>query len=243
MIKFFRHIRQSLIMENKTSKYFKYAIGEIILVVIGILIALSINNWNENRINSNKETAILANIHKEFKESKVQLDTVLKYHKTVHNSCAKIMSYFPIKEKPEPAVLDSLSKYLLDSYGGYTFNPSQSSINALMSTSSFDIITDEKLRNRLISWNDLVEDYKEEEKNARDYTWNQYDPYMSKHFDWDFDFNDPRNNFEALQTLQFEHKVKNMYDLVGQILYATGELKILQNTLDEIIELTEPKSN
>ena len=49
MIKFFRHIRKNLLMENKTSKYFKYAIGEIILVVIGILIALQINNWNEQR--------------------------------------------------------------------------------------------------------------------------------------------------------------------------------------------------
>ena len=49
MIKFFRHIRQQLIRDNKMGKYFKYAIGEIILVVIGILIALQINNWNENR--------------------------------------------------------------------------------------------------------------------------------------------------------------------------------------------------
>ena len=49
MIKFFRHIRQNLIMENKTRKYLKYAVGEIVLVVIGILIALQVNNWNENR--------------------------------------------------------------------------------------------------------------------------------------------------------------------------------------------------
>jgi hypothetical protein len=49
MIKFFRKIRQKLLKENKYSKYLTYAIGEIILVVIGILIALSINNWNENR--------------------------------------------------------------------------------------------------------------------------------------------------------------------------------------------------
>ncbi len=49
MIKFFRNIRKNLLAEGKTTKYFKYAIGEIILVVIGILIALSINNWNENR--------------------------------------------------------------------------------------------------------------------------------------------------------------------------------------------------
>jgi len=48
MIKFFRHIRQKLVKENKFSKYALYAIGEIILVVVGILIALSINNTNED---------------------------------------------------------------------------------------------------------------------------------------------------------------------------------------------------
>ena len=48
MIKFFRKIRYNLMEQNKTSKYLKYAIGEILLVVIGILIALQINNWNEN---------------------------------------------------------------------------------------------------------------------------------------------------------------------------------------------------
>jgi len=53
MIKFFRNIRQRYITEGKTTKYFKYAIGEIFLVVIGILIALQINNWNNN--NSNKK--------------------------------------------------------------------------------------------------------------------------------------------------------------------------------------------
>ncbi len=51
MIKFFKHIRRNQIMENKTGKYFKYAIGEIFLVIIGILIALQINIWNENRKN------------------------------------------------------------------------------------------------------------------------------------------------------------------------------------------------
>ena len=51
MKKFFRKIRQNLLSEGKTGKYLKYAIGEIVLVVIGILIALSINNWNEKRLN------------------------------------------------------------------------------------------------------------------------------------------------------------------------------------------------
>ncbi|TVZ60313.1 hypothetical protein NA63_2865 [Flavobacteriaceae bacterium MAR_2010_105] len=72
MIKFFRHIRQNLIMENKTGspaeasakagKYLKYAIGEIVLVVIGILIALQINNWNQDRIEHKETKALLSNL-------------------------------------------------------------------------------------------------------------------------------------------------------------------------------------
>src|SRR5210317_1371467 len=54
MIKFFRKIRQRLLSENKFSKYVFYALGEIFLVVLGILIALSINNWNTERINNNR---------------------------------------------------------------------------------------------------------------------------------------------------------------------------------------------
>ena len=62
MIKFFRHIRQRLISEGKTGKYLKYAIGEIVLVVIGILIALQINNWNENRKDRIVEKEILTEL-------------------------------------------------------------------------------------------------------------------------------------------------------------------------------------
>jgi len=64
MIKFFRKIRQNLLSENKFSKYLIYAIGEIILVVIGILIALSINNWNEKRKYNNLEIVTLIEIQK-----------------------------------------------------------------------------------------------------------------------------------------------------------------------------------
>jgi sensor domain CHASE-containing protein len=62
MIKIFRKVRQQLLAGNKFSQYMLYAIGEIILVVIGILIALQINNWNEDRIDRNIETRVLTNI-------------------------------------------------------------------------------------------------------------------------------------------------------------------------------------
>ena len=66
MIKFFRKIRQNLLMENKTGKYLKYAIGEIVLVVIGILIALSINNWNEQTKTRSAEKYLYGKILKDL---------------------------------------------------------------------------------------------------------------------------------------------------------------------------------
>jgi len=68
MIQFFRKIRQQLLIENKTYKYLKYAIGEIILVVIGILIALQINNWNENKKLEKAEKQYYANIKRQLIE-------------------------------------------------------------------------------------------------------------------------------------------------------------------------------
>lgn len=61
-MKLLRTIRQNLIMKNQNGNYYKYAVGEIILVVLGILIALSINNWNENRKNKKKELVLINNI-------------------------------------------------------------------------------------------------------------------------------------------------------------------------------------
>jgi hypothetical protein len=66
MIKFFRKIRQKLLTENKFSKYLLYAVGEILLVVIGILIALQINNWNEWRKDRVKEKEIMVNLAENF---------------------------------------------------------------------------------------------------------------------------------------------------------------------------------
>ncbi|MEW4925770.1 DUF6090 family protein [Algibacter sp. 2305UL17-15] len=59
MIKFFRKIRQKLLSENRFRKYLLYAVGEIVLVVIGILIALQINNWNQNKVTRKKEISII----------------------------------------------------------------------------------------------------------------------------------------------------------------------------------------
>ncbi|MBT8297287.1 MAG: hypothetical protein KJO52_03060, partial [Maribacter sp.] len=87
MIKFFRKIRQNLLSEGKTGKYFKYAIGEIVLVVIGILIALQINNWNEERKRLKQEQVLLSQLKDEivsqYSDISYDLD-ILQTSQTAH---------------------------------------------------------------------------------------------------------------------------------------------------------------
>lgn len=77
MIKFFRNIRQNLLAEGKTTNYLKYAIGEIVLVVIGILIALQINNWNETRKHQIAEREFLEGIKNDLRDDKTFIELVL----------------------------------------------------------------------------------------------------------------------------------------------------------------------
>lgn len=76
MIKIFRHIRQQLLSEGKSVNYLKYAIGEIVLVVIGILIALQINNWNQDQLTQNRIESRLANLISDVENEVEEMDEV-----------------------------------------------------------------------------------------------------------------------------------------------------------------------
>jgi hypothetical protein len=79
MIKFFRKIRQDLLSKGKTEKYFKYAIGEIVLVVLGILIALQINNWNEDRKFKNQELKLVKQLLEDAKNDSIFYNSRLDF--------------------------------------------------------------------------------------------------------------------------------------------------------------------
>ena len=92
MINFFKNIRQSLLSEGKTSRYFKYAIGEIALVMIGILLAMQINNWNENRKHQNEFNNILKTISQDLKKDTLVAGVVIKYYNTIAVNSIKIIN-------------------------------------------------------------------------------------------------------------------------------------------------------
>ena len=102
MIKFFRHIRRQLLGEGKTGKYLKYAIGEILLVMVGILLALQVNNWNEKRLEALQEKTTLSNLNTEFKENLKNLDSINKYLLKTISATETIFSMFTVSLKLDP---------------------------------------------------------------------------------------------------------------------------------------------
>lgn len=98
MIKFFRKIRQRLLTENKFSKYLLYAVGEIILVVIGILIALSINNWNEERKERNRLFNVYSLIAVDLSNDIKSINEILLFYSTKKELYPKVLSDSLTKE-------------------------------------------------------------------------------------------------------------------------------------------------
>ena len=93
MIKFFRKIRQRFLTENKFSKYLLYAIGEIVLVMIGILIALQINNWNERKKSLNSEVYILTEILKNLNEDNQLVGDIIQQRKKAKDAIDYLIKF------------------------------------------------------------------------------------------------------------------------------------------------------
>jgi hypothetical protein len=158
MIKFFRRIRLDLMEKNKTGRYLKYAIGEIALVVIGILVALQINNWNESRKDNLRERAILIQIEEEYRANLAQLEAKMQMRSIVVNCGLRVLTYMNTpKIIPRDSVLLLLSRINNDA----TFDPIQ---NDLISSGNIRLIKNNQLKSLLSSWSsDLIAVQEQEE--------------------------------------------------------------------------------
>ena len=185
MIKFFRHIRKDLMEKNKTTKYFKYAIGEIILVVIGILIALQINNWNDVRKNRNYEQEILFLIDQNLKNDSIALSTELFKSKESNVLTDRLLEQVSLGNYS-----DSLNIWMGKIISFENFK-SQSSAFEVLKSRGLEVISDNELQLELISYYDeslyrvdeAIEDVEESfkknwepimQEEFSDYKWREY---------------------------------------------------------------------
>ena len=150
MLPFFRKIRYRLAKDNQFLKYSRYAIGEIVLVVVGILIALYINNWNEERKERVKEEHDLTQLKGEFQVTQKELSRVIAKTSDVEKITNLLLSLKEIStESISNEELDSL---ILRSRGYTIFMSSESTIIELISTGNLGLIRNDTLRSYLASW-------------------------------------------------------------------------------------------
>jgi len=152
MIKLFRNIRKTLLMENKTSKYFKYAIGEIVLVMVGILLALQINNWNEQKKSDRFELKMLKEIKNAIEEDNDYLQMLLDTRIKDLDSFCKELMYMLKQDHIDP---DEFNKYASKTSFGFIFQYSSGAYEALKA-SGIDKVTNDSLRNALIHFYDFT---------------------------------------------------------------------------------------
>jgi len=177
MIKLFRKIRQNQIMENKTGKYFKYAIGEVILVVIGILIALSINNWNNKRLESSKEQFFLKNLQSDFKANIIEFNRVYKSSAEAYVASNNLLEIIKANDTIlNNAEIEALIDTIINDF--VSLDLTDGSINEIINTGSLNIIKDQRLRSQLSNWSQTINDMNDDIKITNDYLFNKLIPSL-----------------------------------------------------------------
>lgn len=165
MIKFFRNIRQRMLIENKVSRYLLYALGEIALVMIGILLALQVNNWNELEKEKKEEQKLLTDLRSEFSQNEVSLDSVLKKTKDAHSSLSVLIrligtdSLHDFKGKK----LDSL---LIECLDNPYWDRTEFILRDLENSGRLSKLTNKKLKLALYKWSQLNSSISDKDEDA-----------------------------------------------------------------------------
>jgi hypothetical protein len=173
MVKFFRKIRQTLIAENRISRYMMYATGEIFLVVIGILIALQVNNWNNDRVARQSEVKYLNNIILDLQKDLSGLDFLIEFRKTRIEGDKKL-----ILQINGLAVDDitELTKNVVNTIMEERFTPNNNTYQELSNSGNLNIISNDSIKILLLQ---LEEEYKINRFAIDHETWD-YREYISK---------------------------------------------------------------
>ena len=174
MIKFLRRFRQQLLTENKFSKYLLYAFGEIVLVVIGILIALQINNWNENNKSEKEANFQLSKLRDNLISDKAQLMAAISSDSLYIDNLVYCVNVLANEiEAPKEKFIDNL-QYLSSIM---SFDPIRGTFDGLISSGKIELISNQNLLEALFSYyNSNV--YTAWDSALKDYSRNVIMPYI-----------------------------------------------------------------
>jgi len=241
MIKLFRNIRRNLLNEGKTTKYLKYAIGEIILVVIGILIALSINNWNENRKQNKQIIKGLSEVRENLIGDSLAIVKTLKLKREdikIQNQVIQLLT----NDKPlDSTINEDLGRIMIarkiklipNGYG-------------LLKNLGLERIENLDLRDNLIEYYEISIDAIETDTNDDLYEFiNTFLPYVRTHFsDWKYvEYGIPLDYVKLKNDDSFKTALKiNLGNAESTLIMLNNGLENIK-TLIPLVDKYIPKTN
>ena len=257
MFNFLRKFRQKVLAENKLSNYVLYAFGEIVLVVVGILIALQVNTWNQNRLDSKEEKQLLQAIHSKMTYNKFQVETGLKRYSEVINSSKKLIKICAgelssTSQEEVNYLIHNLPKRFL------VGNSNKTSIyDEMIGSGKLNLLQSEKLRSELTSLKanmELLASYEDLQSNFVD---NHLNPYLNtnsariaitvKGYEADTSLYDSyfADSFSGLNVSNFTSANLNLLkdirfvNLMTELIYHTTALLPIYNRIDKNISIIE----
>ena len=243
MIKFFRKIRKKLLSENKFSKYLIYAIGEIILVVIGILIALGINNWKESQTEIKQQNLIFENLRLELNNNLKNLNSAIELSESYINSSEHLL--LSMNNMSTNKFIGERLDSLLSTFGFSQWKRTNLNIKSLENSGRLNSVENNELKRLIYDWLSLIDDLESLEKRS-DYSFQYYVDFIKKNGSWreidKYMFERVQgskllqSNDHLLINPEFENCVNdlNIYET-----HKYNRYKKIKVTLNQLIEYTE----
>tara|TARA_R110001592_G_scaffold26361_6_gene98839 strand:- start:371 stop:1108 length:738 start_codon:yes stop_codon:yes gene_type:complete len=226
-------------MENKKSKpalpagrYLKYAIGEIILVVIGILIALGINNWNEKRTTSNQSNIYLKNLNKELNKN----IEVLKWESKKFESIAEIAHHYHSKLMDKSSKIEDtiISNFVLKINPIPSLNLSRTVLRDYLNSGFLKDIQNDTLKNKILFLESRYNFYISEIENVNSKYTSDIEPYLLQYADYT-EFVDSVGDYKIKKT-EFGHQKDAFINnklLSNKLIWYIGYIKSLQEVTNK----------
>lgn len=263
-MKVFRNIRQRLLIQGSTAKYLRYALGEILLVVVGILIALQLNLLKEERNQRRQEVQTLEQLRDEFTSNLVQLDEKISMRESMMRSALQLLAYH---DDTTLVVPDSVEIFIARTTVSPTFDPVT---NDLITSGRLYLISNLALRRKLSTWSSELVQVTEEEMAWIGLNRNVYAPFLRANYPMRNIHAAKWSGLDVVQTIMLDKKSAVNLDItrskrtpdhaaffaqpetedllstvVSASLFANRQSEALRKSIVEILELidTELKEN
>jgi len=244
MIKLFRNIRKNLLAEGKISRYLKYAIGEIILVVIGILIALSINNWNENRKSKKMANEVYENLLTSLQQDSIEVQrTIDLLTKSLGTQRRLILSDSEqFSNLSNQKNIEGMVREI--SYAVMSFFPKNGVYNLLTSNNGMDLLQSKKIKSLLINLYDFQYKRYENVDAIIDHKYHyQLGPLIRKKIGFIGEYNS-ESEFKALKHVDpnlfkkhYKELVSECQDIYGVLSTGNNYLVQIRTSINELLPL------